>query len=368
MQFGRRRPGRRRLGRRSLGRGGWVRAVLALALLACPAAAPPPEPVASSAPERAEPPPEDFSGERAWRHLEALRSLGPRVPGSDAALRARAYLSDALREIDLEVSEQRTPLPAGAAAPVAETVNLLAAIPGASQDLVVVVAPTDSPPGSTGPASVAGASGAALVLELGRALRVRGSPYTVLLAFVEGDALAPASGSGAVPPASVGTGALLAGLANGEGLARVRLAVGFDRVAGPDLRIARDLLSSRTLREEFWSAARRLGDTDVFPPTAPFEATEWGERAFAVAGMRRFVAIVGLRPGPSSETPGPGSATPGPPDPAAPPPDAERAARERLGEVGAVSLDAITAISRRLEKIDRFVRSPLGSDAGAPAR
>lgn len=330
----------------------WAGAALALGLLACPAASPPPEPVAAAARERA---PEEFSEERAWRHVEAFEGLGPRVAGSEGARRARAYLADALREIGLEVTEQRAPIPPGAPKPAPETVNLIAEVAGGSQDLIVLVAAYDSPPGSS-PGD--GASGAALVLELGRALRARGPEYSVLLAFVEGDPLARGVGSGELAPESVGTGALVAALAAGDRLARVRLAVGFDRVAAPDLRIARDLLSSRTLREEFWAAARRLGYDAVFPPTAPFEAVEGGQRAFVAAGMRRLVAIVGTRPAP-------GDASAVPADASAPADDARAVAGAKLGAVGAVSLDAIAAISRRLAKIDRFARSPLAAEPAA---
>jgi len=327
-------------------------AVLVMGLLACSSAAPPSEPVAAPAPE---PPAADFSGERAWSHLDSLERFGPRPAGSEGARRARAYLADALRELGLEVTEQRSPAPPVPPEPSVETVNLLAALAGSSQDLIVLVAPYDSAPGEAGSATGDGASGAALLLELGRALQARGPTYTVLLAFVEGDALAGGAGSGGLAPESVGTGALVAALAGGEGLARVRLAVEFDRVAAPDLRIARDLLSSRTLREEFWSAARRLGHTAVFPPAAPFEAVEVGLRAFAAEGMRRVVAIVGSRPEPgAAESPAPAD-------------DAQRASRENLGAVGAVSLDAIGAISQRLARIDRFVRSPLSTESEAAA-
>jgi len=331
-----------------------VALALALGLTACAPAPPPAEPVVAPAPP---PPPQDFSGERAWQHLEALAGLGPRVAGSEGAARARGYLGDALRGLGLEVTEQRARIEPGSPERVQETVNLLAAIPGSSRDLIVLVAPYDSPLEAPGSAETDGASGSALVLELGRALQVRGPAYTMLLAFVEGDALPRGAGADGLPPGSVGTGALVAGLAAGEGLERVRLAVRFDRVAEPDLRVARDLLSSRALREEFWAAARRLGHTAVFPPDVPFEAVEEGQQAFVSSGMRRAVAIVGSRPvsgEASAEVAGRAAD------------DGGSAARASLAAVGSVSLDAIVAISRRLAKIDRFAQSPISAGPGAP--
>ncbi len=324
------------------------RAALSIALcwLACvPPPQPPPEPAAPP-----EPRPEDFSGARAFGHLEALASIGPHPAGSDGARRARDYLAGALRELGLEVAEQRARIERGSPDAVFETVNLFATIPGDSPDAILLVAPYDSPPETSD-----GSSGAALVLELGRALQARRPPYTTWLAFVEGDALVR---GGTDAPASelVGTRVLVEGLGGDERLQRVRVAVYFDRVADPDLRVARDLLSNRTWREEFWAAARRLGQTRAFPPDAAFESVDGGQRAFLGVGMRRAVAIVGVR-----------GAEPG-----------ERTNRssESLGVVGAVSLDALVAISERLAKIDRFVESPVaaseedgettdGSDAGA---
>jgi hypothetical protein len=186
-----------------------------------------------------------------------------------------------------------------------------------------------------------GASGAALVLELGRALRERRPRYTVWLAFVEGDALARGGESGAI-----GTGALVAGFGDQGGMERVRLAVYFNRVADPDLRIARDLLSNRSLREEFWAAARRLGRTGAFPPDAAFESVAAGHRAFPAAGMRRAIAIVGARFEPSDAAD-------------APVDDLAHSSPESLAVAGAVSLDALVAIANRLAKIDRFVESPI---------
>ncbi len=332
---------------------GWLVLAVALGLLACPPAPPPPAPVQAPAP----PPPGDFSEERAWRHVEALARVGPRGAGTDGAARAREYLVAQLQALDLQVTEQRIRVEPGPAGRGLETVNLLAAIPGPSTDAILLVAPYDSPPGVPGAGVNDGASGAALVLELGRALQVRAPAYSVWLAFVEGDALARGAGPDPLQQEAVGTAALVAILARDARLEHVRLAVYANRVAAPDLRVARDLLSSRALREEFWSAAHRRGSVATFPPEAPFEVLEEGQRAFVAAGMRRVVAIAGV-----SEVAGDAEAGRGHGD------DLARASSRSLATVGAVSLDALVAISERLAKIDSFVRSPIGSaqDASEP--
>jgi hypothetical protein len=321
-----------------------------LALAACSAAPAPLDAVATPAPPL--PPREDFSAERAWQHWAALTRHGPRAAGSEASGSARAYLRDELTGLGLQVTEQIAErIEPGPPERVQRTVNLLAEIPGASRDLIVLVASYDSPSERSGSAAPDDASGAALLLELGRALQVRGPLFTILLAFVEGDAAA--RGSGATESVAAGAEALVAALAGDGSLERVRLAVAFDGIASPDLRVARDLLSSRVLREEFWSAARRQGRDAIFPAAAPFEVVDGSHRAFLSAGMRRAVAISGARPAAEAEQAQ---------EAVSPEPDAEGASRASLSAVGAVGLDAIATISQRLAKIDRFARSPLSSD------
>ena len=55
----------------------------------------------------------EFSGDKALAHVQALVDLGPRPPGSDAIVRARAYVEEQLESFGWSVSEQaftdRTP-------------------------------------------------------------------------------------------------------------------------------------------------------------------------------------------------------------------------------------------------------------------
>ncbi len=333
----------------------WVVVALAFGQLACSPAPAPIESVAAPTP----PPPGDFSGERAWQHLVALTRLGAGAPGSEVDSGARGYLAGELRALGLEVRAQTVQrVDPGAPERAVETVNLLAEVPGKSRDLFVLVAPYGSQP--AGPGASNDASGAALLLELGRALQSRGSEYTILLAFVEGGALVGGDAErDAAPPQAIGAEALVASLASGEGLERVRLVVGFERVAEPNLRVTRDLLSSRALREEFWSAARRQGHEAFFPPTASFESVEGVQRAFVSSGMRRTVAISGARSG-AEELPAVAHSSSGARV-------AEDASRASLAAVGEVSLDALLAISRRLAKIDRFAGWPIQAETQAAA-
>lgn len=48
----------------------------------------------------------EFSGDKALAHVQALVDLGPRPPGSDAIVRARAYIEEQLESFGWSVTEQ----------------------------------------------------------------------------------------------------------------------------------------------------------------------------------------------------------------------------------------------------------------------
>ena len=118
-----------------------------------------------------------------------------------------------------------------------------------------------------------------------------------------------------------------------------------NRVGDADLRIARDLMSHRIYREEFWKAAAALDRTYAFPRDAAFENAGVAHRYLAQIGFRQIVSIVdtsfggdqppGLYAGTAQDT-------------------IERCSPESLETVGVVTLGALDAISARLGKIDRF--------------
>ena len=121
-----------------------------------------------------------------------------------------------------------------------------------------------------------------------------------------------------------------------------------NRVGDADLRIARDLMSHRIYREEFWKAAAALDRTHAFPRDAAYENAGIAHRYFVQIGLRQIVSIVdtsfggdqppGLYAGTAQDT-------------------IERCSPESLETVGVVVLEALDAISKRLGKIDRFAGS-----------
>lgn len=345
------------VGRRVAGRS----VALAALLLVVPAAgcrspaqpAPPPPAPTSAANDPA------FSAERAWKHLEALTAIGPRPAGSEGAARARAYLREELENLGLQVEEQRNTVEAAedGSQPELEFVNLTATIPGASPDVILLVAAYDTPRIDSFEFVGANeaAAGPAVVLELARALSLRELPYTVQLAFLDGEHLAGARGR----DLHHGSRALAMALDQTGQLDRIRLAFFFERVGDADLRLSRDLNSSRIYRETVWRVAGRLGAADAFPPDAEFEAPDGPHRAFLAHGMRRVVVLEDDRYG-GDEPPGTYARTEQD--------TLEHVSAESLGVVGSVALASIEQIGAHLAKIDRFAKYPLDEPAAEPAQ
>lgn len=319
-------------------------ALLAAALGGCAEApvAPPLDPTRAPAPHP------DFSGEAAFGHLEQLVAIGPRVSGTEGGESARAYLRGQLEGLGLEVLEQAGEVEVEEGESVSVT-NLVAVVPGASTDLVVLAAPYDSQPfdfpfvGAND-----GASGAALLLELARVLAEHPLPYTTWLAFL--DAEAPRVPDQSDAQGFSGTKILVTELATAERMESVRLAVYFNQVADRELTITRDLRSHRRYRNAFFAAARRLGHAEAFPESGPFESPLGGHLGFLSLRMRRVLLITDSRFG-GDEPPGTHSHTEQD--------DLESCSAESLATVGRVSEAALRDITGTLAKIDRFARRPV---------
>jgi hypothetical protein len=205
-----------------------------------------------------------------------------------------------------------------------------------------------------------------VLLELARVLADSPRPYTIWLAFIEGDgtiegrraiegrgaadggserAAAVAARTAADPHA--GSRALAQYLAGRGDLDRIRLAIWLESPGRPDLLVARDLRSHRAYREVFWESAEFLGVGSVFADENGFGRADTGHVAFVESGMRRVVAIA------------PRETFDYAADAAEAHDDDEARARANMEIVGAVTLESLARIARRLERIDGFAQSPL---------
>jgi hypothetical protein len=228
--------------------------------------------------------------------------------------------------------------------------HLVAVLPGASADRIVLVAPYDS--GSYDGYSFVGAndgaSGAALLLEMARVLAGRSLPYTVELVWLEGEGRLGHGGGDERELRWLGSRGLAERWAANGHLAGIRLLVSFNRVCDAELHVARDSGSHREFRESFWRAAHRLGLGDAFSPSRGYESVASSQVAFRERGVRQVVAIEDTAFG-GDEAPGRYA---GKGDVIA------HCSRESLTAVGRVAVEAVGSISAQLAKIDRFARMP----------
>jgi len=297
-----------------------------------------------------------FSVDRAWRDLRALTEGGARPAGSRGNDRARDYLRAELEGLGVEVEswevDYANPGEESSSTGATETrvTNLSAVIPGTrSQERFLLVAPFNSRSyddfefiGAKG-----GASGEAVLLEIARTIAAAPLLYATEIVFLDGESPFPSPERQGAFYREVGSLGLASRIRE-TGVSGVRVMIYLNRVGDADLRIARDLMSHRIYREEFWKAAVALNRTYAFPRDAAYENAGIAHQYFAQIGLRQIVSIVdtsfggdqppGLYAGTAQDT-------------------IERCSPESLETVGVVVLEALDAISARLAKIDRFAGS-----------
>ena len=324
---------------------------------------------AMAGPPEPAPDPRSFQTGPVARHLAALRRDGSAaVAASPHAEDARGYIAAQLEAAGFEVEElrhgdesapltsliaQRLATPSGDVAELAP--GDASAQRAAPSNALLFAAPYTLERSAVGAAAhEAGASGAALLLELARALASEPRAYALRFVFVSGDGLAE-DGEPSDPIA--GSRAVARELAARRWLEGVRAAFFVDRVGACRPRVARDLYSNRSYREAVWRAARELGREDVLAGDG-FETPVAGHRAFQEAGVRQIVALVGSADGEAGASER--SCSVGP----------SGDVSEHAGGVaslGAVLLHAARSIEQRLAGIDRFAAAPAAVTALDPS-
>lgn len=239
-----------------LGQVGW-----ALRPTPLPTPTPTPTPLPTPTPTPT-PTPMLFEGARAYAHVVTLQKFGPRLPGSEAAGRARLYVRRYLTALGWRVEEQRFTY---------RQVRLVNLVARRGQGPVVILAAhydsrrlADRDPSLSGrrrpvPGANDGASGAAVLLELARVLRWDESRYAVWLYFFDGEDQGGIEGW----PWSVGARHAAQTLPQDVKVAAV---VVLDMVGDADQQFYWERNSDRALREDLWRVAKGLGYGDVFIP------------------------------------------------------------------------------------------------------
>ena len=211
--------------------------VLALALLQTPAAAP------------------RFDSGRAWSDLRTMVGFGPRPAGSPEIEQTRQYIKTQLAQAGVAVREQAwdDTTPAGRV----HMVNLIATLPGQSRDRIVIAGHFDTKRfrefrfvGASD-----GASSAAFLLEMARALKGRTNPFTIELLFLDGE---EAVGEWAGTDHTYGSRHYVEAARRDGTLKGLKALVLVDMIGDRDLVMRRDLNSTTWLTDIIWRTARSL--------------------------------------------------------------------------------------------------------------
>ncbi len=154
--------------------------------------------VVSCAGQRVEPPP--FDGERAYQYLTAQVDFGPRVPGTKASAECRGFLYHHFMELGAQVDSQTSSFLDPYSQIDTPLVNVIATFLGSQgiDEGIVLMAHYDSRPRTDYASNPKlkdqpidgandGASGVAVLMELGNLFAEKAPPCNVDLALVDGE-------------------------------------------------------------------------------------------------------------------------------------------------------------------------------------
>jgi Zn-dependent M28 family amino/carboxypeptidase len=196
-----------------------------------------------------------FDSNRAWEHLRQLVAIGPRPAGSAAIEQSRDYIKKQLAEGGVGVTEQKwvDDTPAGKIA----MVNLIATIPGARKDRLVIAGHYDTKRFSRfrflGASD--GGSSAAFLIEVARVLKARRNPLTIELLFLDGEEAVNDVWAGT--DNTYGSRHYVEAAKKDGSLASLKALVLVDMIGDRNLTIRRDGNSTPWLTDLIWDAARK---------------------------------------------------------------------------------------------------------------
>ena len=233
------------------------------------------------------PTPVHFDGQKAYWHVVAQVSFGPRVPGSEASRQARAYIRADLANKGWRVEEEaftfrEVPLANIVARRGQGPITLLGAHydsrPRADRD-PDITRRQDAVPGAND-----GASGVAVLLELARVLRWNEDEGAIWLYFFDAEDSGNVNGW----PWSVGARHAVQRLAE-QGI-RVDKVIILDMVGDKDQQFYWEKNSDPTLQASIWRTASELGYENVFIPEPKYQIID-DHVPFIEAGMRAIDII-----------------------------------------------------------------------------
>jgi Zn-dependent M28 family amino/carboxypeptidase len=233
--------------------------LVAAAAGACAAPQAKPAPQASSAASAAR-----FDSNRAWEHLRRQVAFGPRPAGSTALDDCRRYLLEQLKAAGITATEQRFV----AKTPLGDTrmANVVATIPGRRRERIILASHFDT---KRAPFRFVGAndgaSSTAVLLELGRVLKVRQNDLTIELLFLDGEEATNWDWGVTGVDNTYGSRHYVQEAQKAGTLSGIRAMLLLDMVGERGAVFQREGHSTPWLVDIVWGAARQLGHAASFP-------------------------------------------------------------------------------------------------------
>ncbi len=209
-----------------------------------------------------------FDGQRAWADLQQLVAIGPRPAGSAAIRETRAFLTRELSTLGLVVEEQ--PFTADTPLGKVDMTNLIVTLPGRLADRVLLTGHYDTKlfTNQVFVGANDGASSAAILIELARALQPRPHALTYEFVWFDGEEAIcrgwDECGRPNSPDNTYGSRYYVQAARRAHALASIKAMILFDMIGARHLRLDRDGYSTPWLNDIIWAAAKRLGHGDVF--------------------------------------------------------------------------------------------------------
>ena len=194
-------------------------------------------------------------------------ALGPRPSGSAALRQTRAYITHQLAAAGLTVQEQ--PFTATTPAGSIDMVNLIVRLPGRRADRILFTGHYDTKllPNFVGASD--GASSAAILIDLARALKDRPREFTYEFVWFDGEEVVCKGwddcGQPDSPDNTYGSRFYVKAAQQARAISSIKTMILFDMIGAKDLRILRETdYSTPWLMDLVWAAAKRLGHGATF--------------------------------------------------------------------------------------------------------
>lgn len=229
----------------------------------------------------APPRPPQFDATRAYEDLRQQVALGPRPAGSPALKLTRDYIKRQLAAAGLQAEEQ--PFDAQTPIGTVHMVNIRATLAGASSALgagqtqgrgrLVIGGHYDTKRARdfTFVGASDGASSAAFLLEIARALKGRVSPLPIELLFLDGEEAVNWDWDDKTTDHTYGSRYYVQQAKQAGTTTEIRAFILVDMIGDRDLGISRERYSTAWLTDIIWSTAKRLGRPEFLDALAPIE-------------------------------------------------------------------------------------------------